>query len=181
MYRLSSILVLLAAAGAALAHHGVDAHFDTSTDIRFEAVVTDLTPKNRALLAFRDELQAKIDAWHVERRGRAHDAAAYKAFLTEIGYLVPEGGDFEIATANVDDEIARIAGPQLVVPVMNARYALNAANARWGSLYDAFYGTDIIPETPGREKGSSYNPARGELVVEETPASLKFGLSLKAH
>ena len=138
----------------------------------FESIVTDLTPKNRALLAHRDALQERIDAWHADRRGRVHDAAAYKAFLTEIGYLMPEGGDFEIATANVDPEIARIAGPQLVVPVMNARYALNAANARWGSLYDAFYGTDIIPETPGREKGSSYNPARGELVVEETAGVL---------
>ncbi len=138
----------------------------------FEALVKALTPRNRELLAIRDSLQERIDGWHRERRGQRHDAAAYKAFLTEIGYLVPEGGDFEIATANVDAEIASIAGPQLVVPVMNARYALNAANARWGSLYDAFYGTDIIPETPGREKGSSYNPARGELVVERTAAVL---------
>ena len=134
----------------------------------FEAIVEALTPKNRALLETRNALQAQIDAWHGQRRGQRHDAAAYKAFLTEIGYLVPEGGAFEIATTQVDPEIATVAGPQLVVPVMNARYALNAANARWGSLYDAFYGTDIIAETPGREKGSSYNPARGELVVERT-------------
>jgi malate synthase len=127
----------------------------------------DLMPKNKALLAKRDELQAQVDAWHQDRAGQGIDAAEYKAFLTEIGYLVPEPPAFKISTSNVDDEIARIAGPQLVVPVMNARYALNAANARWGSLYDAFYGTDILPESPGREKGSSYNPARGELVVAE--------------
>ena len=138
----------------------------------FSVVVRDLTPANRALLAKRDALQAKIDAWHRERRGRRHDPVAYKAFLTEIGYLVPEGGDFEIATANVDAEIATTAGPQLVVPVMNARFALNAANARWGSLYDAFYGTDIIPESPGREKGTSYNPARGELVIQRAAREL---------
>ena len=138
----------------------------------FSAIVRDLTPRNRALLSRRDELQGKIDAWHRDRRGQRHDPEAYKAFLAEIGYLVPEGGPFEIATANVDDEIANIAGPQLVVPVMNARFALNAANARWGSLYDAFYGTDIVPESPGREKGTSYNPARGERVIERAAREL---------
>ena len=131
----------------------------------FEAALDALGPVNAALLARRDELQAQIDEWHANNAGRAIDPAEYKAFLTEIGYLVPEPEPFSITTANVDDEIARIAGPQLVVPVMNARFALNAANARWGSLYDALYGTDVLPEEPGREKGTSYNPARGELVV----------------
>jgi malate synthase len=131
----------------------------------FEGLLRDLVPRNRALLERRDALQREIDHWHKSRRGQAHDAVAYKALLESIGYLVPAPADFRIETSGVDDEIARIAGPQLVVPVMNARYALNAANARWGSLYDALYGTDVIPETPGREKGGRYNPARGELVV----------------
>ncbi len=134
----------------------------------FGAIVRDLGPKNRALLDKRDALQAAIDAWLGERRGQAIDPGEMRGFLLEIGYLVPEGQDFSVTTANVDLEIANLAGPQLVVPVDNARYALNAANARWGSLYDAFYGTDIIPETPGAEKGTSYNPGRGEKVVGRT-------------
>ncbi|KAA3628600.1 MAG: malate synthase G [Proteobacteria bacterium] len=131
----------------------------------FGEIVSDLMPRNKALLKRRDELQAKIDAWHLAHRGQPHDAAAYKAMLVEIGYLVPEGDAFEITTKNVDREIATMAGPQLVVPVSNARYALNAANARWGSLYDALYGTNVIPESDGAEKSGGYNPVRGAKVV----------------
>ena len=128
----------------------------------FARAVRDLMPKNRALLAKREALQTSIDAWHIEHRGKPHDAAAYHAHLTQIGYLSPEPADFTIETIGTDPEIAAIPGPQLVVPVMNARYALNAANARWGSLYDALYGTDAMGDAP---RGRDYDPARGLRVI----------------
>ncbi len=127
-------------------------------------VINDLAPRNRELLAIRDDLQAKIDQWHRDHPG-AVDFPAYKAFLTEIGYLVDVPEDFQISTSGVDSEIAETAGPQLVVPILNARFALNAANARWGSLYDALYGTDVIPETDGAEKVGAYNKVRGDKVI----------------
>ncbi|MFP7635610.1 malate synthase G [Pseudomonas veronii] len=130
-----------------------------------DKVIHDLAPKNKALLAKRDDFQARIDTWHQTHAGQAHDPVAYKAFLQDIGYLLPEAADFQASTQNVDDEIARMAGPQLVVPVMNARFALNASNARWGSLYDALYGTDAISEADGAEKGQGYNKVRGDKVI----------------
>jgi len=131
----------------------------------FAAIIAEFAPRTRTLLQRRDELQAQIDAWHSENRADAFDAAAYRSFLERISYLLPEGEDFQISTRGVDAEIASIAGPQLVVPVMNARYALNAANARWGSLYDALYGTDAISEDEGATRGSGYNPVRGARVI----------------
>jgi malate synthase len=152
----------------------------------FSSIVTELAPKNAALLAERDRLQAELDTWHRANPGPIKDMRAYRAFLEGIGYLVPQPKNVQITTKNVDDELAVQAGPQLVVPILNARYALNAANARWGSLYDALYGTDVIPETKGLEKGAKYNARRGAKVIEwarhvlDRTAPLKKGSHLDA-
>src|SRR6202522_2971874 len=141
-------------------------------------IIADLTPVNRGLLRQRDEFQSAIDSWHRANAGQPLDAVKYRAFLEEIGYLVPDPGPFQIGTDGVDPEIATVAGPQLVVPVTNARFAINAANARWGSLYDAFYGTDAIPETDGATRQVAYNPVRGQRVVETVRAILDQAVPL---
>ena len=146
----------------------------------FDAIVADLAPKNIALLAERDRLQTEQDAWHKANPGEIKDMKAYRAFLEKIGYLVPVPKNVKTTTSNVDDELAKQAGPQLVVPVLNARYALNAANARWGSLYDALYGTDVLPEDGGAEKGKGYNPVRGAKVINYARHVLDRTAALRA-
>jgi malate synthase len=148
-----------------------------------EAILTDFVPRNRALLARRDELQHRLDEWHTANPGPVRDQAAYVQLLRDLGYLVDEPDDFTIETEDVDEEVAVQAGPQLVVPVLNARFAANAANARWGSLYDALYGTDVIDEADGKEKGSSYNPTRGAAVIARARAFLDehFPLAEGSH
>jgi malate synthase len=133
--------------------------------ISFEKIIDDFSPRNKALLAKREEIQTLIDEWHISKKGEVHNHDEYRSFLEEIGYIVPRANNFTISTENVDPEIKTIAGPQLVVPVMNARFALNAANARWGSLYDALYGTDMISEEDGAQKAGEYNPKRGDKVI----------------
>jgi len=132
----------------------------------FEKIVNEFSPRNKALLDKREDIQSQIDNWHIDRKDMDFNPEEYKSFLTDIGYIAPRSPDFSISTDNVDPEIKTIAGPQLVVPVMNARFALNAANARWGSLYDALYGTDVISEEDGAEKVGGYNPARGDKVID---------------
>ena len=141
----------------------------------FASLVERFGDRGRALLEKREEIQKMVDDWHIARRGQPHDAVAYEAFLRDIGYLVPEGPDFEIETANVDPEIAATPGPQLVVPIMNARFALNAANARWGNLYDAFYGTDALGDLP---TGKGYDPERGARVIAASKAFLDAAVPL---
>ena len=154
-------------------HHFIESQVLPDTGISahhfwqgFDAIVQDLAPKNMALLAERDRLQTELDHWHKKNPGPINDMKAYRKFLESIGYLVPVPDKVKATTQNVDAELALQAGPQLVVPILNARYALNAANARWGSLYDALYGTDALPETGGAEKGKAYNPVRGAKVIE---------------
>ncbi|HEX7227805.1 MAG TPA: malate synthase G, partial [Candidatus Binatia bacterium] len=147
--------------------------------ISLSHIVQELAMKNRQLLAKRNDLQKQIDEWSRAKRGEPFNVVEYRAFLNKIGYLVPEGEQFQVSTTNVDREISEVSGPQLVVPLDNARYALNAANARWGSLYDALYGTDVIPEADGAEKGETYNPRRGAKVIARTQAFLDDAIGLE--
>jgi len=144
----------------------------------FNHIVEEFVPRNKSLLKDREDLQKQIDQWHLDRRGQKHNHEEYKTFLKEIGYWVEGSEDFQITTAEVDPEISEIAGPQLVVPVMNARFSLNAANARWGSLYDALYGTDMISEEGGAERGGAYNPVRGDKVIEFSKSLLNETIPL---
>ena len=143
------------------------------------AIINNFAPRNKELLVKRESLQEQIDQWHLSHKGKPHDPGLYKIFLKDIGYLIDVGGDFQITTQNVDPEIAIIAGPQLVVPVMNARFALNAANARWGSLYDALYGTDMIGEEDGASRAGAYNPIRGNKVIAFARSFLDKNFPLK--
>lgn len=155
---------------------------DITAEVFWQAtakILATFVPENRALLAERDTLQTKIDVWHVAHHGKPHDVEAYKKFLYEIGYMVPEGDDFSITTINIDPEISTISGPQLVVPIKNARFAINAANARWGSLYDAFYGTDIIPAEGALAPEGTYNPVRGAEVIHRAKVFLDEATPLR--